>query len=68
MVSFAMAMASSRVVNVCTASTGPKISSRTIDMSGRTPEKIVGSKNRPPLPMRLPPTTISAPDARPAST
>ena len=42
-VEFAISMAWSRVSKVRTDRTGPKISSRAIDMSGWTPAKTVGS-------------------------
>ena len=65
-----MATASSSVLNVSVASTGPKISSRAIVICGVTPSKTVASKNAP-LPLmeaELPPATSFAPSFRPLST
>ena len=52
------------------ASTGPKISSRAIRMSGVTPSKTVASKNAPfpSTAARLPPATTFAPSLFPLST
>ena len=66
-VSFARATASASVSNSITESTGPKISSRATLMSLRTPSKIVGGTNQPPVSCRIrsPPVTTRAPSSRP---
>ena len=68
-VSLAMATASASVSNSITDRTGPKISSRAIVMSLRTPSKTVGGTNQPPVSSRIrsPPVTTRAPSSRPTS-
>jgi hypothetical protein len=69
-VSLARAIASSRSANSMAASTGPKISSREIVISGVTSAKTVGLTKYPlPVPMsvRSPPATSVAPSFLPDS-
>ena len=68
MVELAIRMASSSPEKVSIDSTGPKISSRAIDISGVTPENTVGWKNLPVTPGSRPPPVSSSAPARPSAT